>query len=123
MQIQQRRLSSSLSKAVCHSHGGCLLQAEYVFKIRREVLEKRLLRRTGISEYRGQSKLPQQVVGCVVDGQRFHPVTHDHSGIVKVEISARYAPLAPSAYAAAPRNKDQLLVHEIFEAEDQKFVT
>src|SRR5271169_6891637 len=76
MQIQQRWPSSSLSKAVCHSHGGRLLQTEYIFEVWRKVLKKRLLCRTGVPEDRGQPQLPQQVVGCVVDGQGFLFVTH-----------------------------------------------
>jgi len=49
----------NLRKAVCHSHGGRLLQTQYIFEVRREVLEKRLLSRTGIPENGGQSQLPQ----------------------------------------------------------------
>src|ERR1700722_3977649 len=77
MQVQQRWLSSSLSKTVCHSHGGRLLQTEYIFEIRREVLKKRLLCRTRIPEDGGQFQLPQQVVCSVPDGQRFRLITHD----------------------------------------------
>src|SRR6266702_4160524 len=76
MQIQQRWLSCSLSKAVRHSHGSRLLQTEYIFEIGREVLKKRLLCRTGVPEDGGQPQLPQEAVGCVIDGESFLLVTH-----------------------------------------------
>src|ERR1700692_1030524 len=76
MQIQQRWLSSSLSKAVCHGNGGRLLQTEHIFEVRREVLKKWLLCRTRVPEDGCQSESPQQAVGGVVNGQRFL-VTHD----------------------------------------------
>src|SRR5579859_3613251 len=85
MQIQQRRLSSGLSKAVCHSHCCSLLQTEYIFEVCWEVLKKRLLRRARVPKDRGQPKLPQEVVGCVVDGQRLLRFIHASLQGVKVE--------------------------------------
>src|SRR5271168_546982 len=74
MQVQQRWLSSSLSKAVCHSHGRRLLQTEYIFEVRREVLEKRLLCRSGVPKNGRQSETSQEIERRILNA---YPVGRD----------------------------------------------
>ena len=66
--IDQGGLARRLGEPVSHRHHRGLLQPQNIGEVVGEVLQKRLLGGTGVTEHRGQSQRTKQIVGHLVDG-------------------------------------------------------
>ena len=82
MDVHQRWPACGLGKTVGHCNHRRFLQSEYIPKVRREILEKGLLRRADIAEESRQAAFSQQLIGDVSHALRASLFVLAHESIL-----------------------------------------